>query len=67
MCEHTAFFLELKKLNKWKVIYDKNLYGNHYSYEFRTKEFRTFRSINFMKGRRIFEKKYKIYHTIREQ
>jgi hypothetical protein len=66
MCEHTDYFLRLKQLNKWLIIYDRTLYGNHYSYEFRTGDYRAFRASKFSKYIKMFHKKWNIIGTKRE-
>lgn len=67
MVEHTDFFLRLKQLNKWLIMYDKNLLGYHYSYELRPKEFSAFRSLKFQKYMQIFHRKWNIKGTNRER
>jgi len=64
--EHTDFFLRLKQLNKWIIVYDKVLFGNHYSYEFRTNDYTTFRKTKFAKCMRIFHQKWGINGTKRD-
>jgi len=67
MVEHADYFLRLKQLNKWKVIYDPILFGNHYSYEFRTQEYKSFRRLKFGKYLKLFHRKWNIYGTEREK
>ena len=43
LMEHLDFFLQLKELDKWDIIYDKELLSNHYSYGLRPSNYSVIR------------------------
>jgi hypothetical protein len=60
---NTDYFLRFKALNKWTVIYDRALYGNHYSYKFRPIDYRPFRAAKTHACVALFHKKWNIINT----
>jgi hypothetical protein len=57
LCEHTHFFMQLKKINKWKVDYTRNLEGIHHT--FKPENYMTYRS-RAEQYTEVFKKKWGI-------
>jgi hypothetical protein len=65
MVEHVDFFLQLKQLNKWKVVFDKKLYGKHYSTHFRSDEYRKQRKKQCSAYLKMYKEKWGFKSEIR--